>query len=276
MRTWATVQQFDESVSRRLEATYLTPDIAGQRRSVRTALELRPGERVLDIGSGPGLLAAEMAKEVGPSGAVEGIDSSESMLAIARRRQPPDGASPVRFARADAIALPFAPDSFDAAVSTQVYEYVDDVAAALRAAHRVLRPGGRLVILDTDWDSVVWHSRDPAAMRRVLAVWEEHVADAHLPRRLTGLLKEAGFSVNLSTAIPILNVGYDANTYSAGLVAQVAAFVAGRGGLTDADVSAWVEDLAALGRDYFFSVNRYMFQATKPTVAGASRGERGA
>ena len=78
------VMQFDAEVSQQLEATYLTPDIVEQRRLQLAALDLTPGENVLDIGSGPGLLAAQAAVTVGASGSVHGIDSSEQMLAIAR------------------------------------------------------------------------------------------------------------------------------------------------------------------------------------------------
>jgi SAM-dependent methyltransferase len=253
--------QFDEEMSRQVESTYTTPDVVDQRRAVRVALDPRPGERVLDIGSGPGLLAYELAESLGPEGRVEGVDLSESMLAIARRREPVAGYAPVSFHAAAATELPFAADSFDAAVSTQVYEYVEDMPAALAEAQRVLRPGGRLLVLDTDWDSIVWHSSDPQRMRRVLAAWDEHLADPHLPRRLKRLLADAGFAVTELLTIPLLNAGYDTRTYSAGLIRFVSSFVPGHQGLTEDDAVAWAEDLLALGDDYFFSLNRYLFVA---------------
>src|SRR5207248_4888620 len=141
---------FDEEASRRSEATYMTPDVVEQRGAVRAALALRRGEKVLDIGSGPGLLAREVAAEVGALGSVDGIDPSESMLALARRRRPPEAAGEIRFVAGDARALPFGEETFDAAVATQVYEYVQDMPAALGEAFRVLRPGARLLVLDTD------------------------------------------------------------------------------------------------------------------------------
>jgi arsenite methyltransferase len=255
--------RFDEEASRRSEATYMTPDVVAQRRAVRAALALREGERVLDIGSGAGLLTREVAAEVGARGSVVGIDPSESMLALARRRRAPDGAAEPRFVAGDANALPFADGGFDAVVATQVYEYVQDMPAALGEAFRVLRPGGRLLVLDTDWGSIVWNSADAERTRRVLAAWDEHLVDPYLPRRLTALLSAAGFSVARREVIPLLNAGYAPNTFSAGLIDFIAGFVPGRQGLTEADARAWAEDLKALGDDYFFSLNRYLFLAVR-------------
>src|SRR5262245_17771665 len=112
--------RFDEETSRKVEALYLTPDVVAQRTQVLKALELRPGEKVLDIGCGPGLLARDMAVSVGSGGRVCGIDISEDMLTMSRRRcadQPR-----TEFQRADAAHLPYPEDGFDVAVSTQVYE----------------------------------------------------------------------------------------------------------------------------------------------------------
>lgn len=254
--------QFDEEASGRVLATYMTPDVVEQRRIVLASLDLQPGEAVLDVGSGPGLLAAEMGEVVGSDGNVQGIEPSQSMRAIAEQREPAPGSAPLEYRPGDATALPFADASFDAVVATQVYEYVEDMPTALAEARRVLRPGGRLLVLDTDWDSIVWRCNDAERMRRVLAAWDEHLADPYLPRRLTGLLEDAGFTLTHCAAIPILNAGYDPNTLSAGLIGFVSAFVPGRQGLTEADATAWADDLVALGHDYFFSINRYVFTAT--------------
>ena len=183
------------------------------------------------------------------------------MLEIAKRRELPAGSAPVTFATGDACELPFDDGAFDAAVSTQVYEYVADVPRALAEARRILRPGGRLLVLDTDWDSIVWHTEDVERMERVLAAWEEHLVDARLPRRLGRLLEDAGFTVERRTVAPLLNAGYDPDTYSAGLMGFITAFVSGRQGLTQYDAAAWAQELTTLGADYFFSLNRYLFLA---------------
>jgi arsenite methyltransferase len=252
---------FDEDLSRRLVAIYSTPDVVAQREATLAALDLRPGERVLDIGSGPGLLAASMAERVGAAGTVDGIDLSESMLAIARER----ASGPVSFKLGDATVLEFGDATFDAAVCTQVYEYVPDLDTALAELRRVLKPGGRAVVLDTDWDTAIWHTTDRHRMARVMSAWEEHLADPWLPRTLGRRLEAAGLAVERQEVLPLFNPVFDPETYSAGMMEFVAKFVPGHRGVTAEDAAAWLaelRDLAARG-EYFFSINRYLFLARR-------------
>jgi ubiquinone/menaquinone biosynthesis C-methylase UbiE len=251
-----------EEASRRTERIYSSPDIVAQRETTLRWLALAVGERVLDIGCGPGYLAASMGAAVGSGGHVDGVDGSESMLALAASRC---AELPwVTFQIGDATELPFDDHAFDVAVSTQVLEYVAEIDTALAQIHRVLRPGGRAIIVDTDWDSCVWHSGDAARMGRVMAAWDEHLVDPHLPRTLARRLKDQGFRVR-AEVIPIINIVLEAGTYSYGMLGEIQQFVAGRQGVTQADADAWAEDLRDLGRSgkYFFSLNRYLFVAEK-------------
>jgi ubiquinone/menaquinone biosynthesis C-methylase UbiE len=237
-----------------------------QRRATLQALALRAGELVLDIGSGPGLLATDMAQVVGTAGQVIGVDISDPMLTLGQRRWADlGGAGRVSFVKADATALPFAEASFDVAVSTQVYEYVADLSLALAELHRVLRPGGRALILDTDWDSIVWHATDPDLMRRVLAAWTQRFADPHLPRTLASQLRAAGFQVSRPEVLVLLNPEYDPDTYSVANGEIMADFAVSQGSLSRDQADAWRADLHQLGRDgrYFFSLNRYLFLARR-------------
>jgi arsenite methyltransferase len=263
--------QFDEETSRKIESLYLTPDVVAQRCQVLKALALKRGERVLDVGTGPGLLAYDMAISVGPEGNVCGIDISEDMLAISRKRcaeQPW-----TEFQRSDATHLPYPDDAFDVAVSTQVYEYVADVPAALAELYRVMRPGGRVLILDTDYASLVIHSEDPARMERVLSAWSEHFIHAGLPRTLSGHLRDAGFTIWQRDVIPMFNPEYHENTYGKRLLGIMASFVVGRRGVSQQQTDAWLGEFADLGKQgkFFFSLNRYLFVAEKlatPKLAG--------
>jgi ubiquinone/menaquinone biosynthesis C-methylase UbiE len=256
---------FDQTASASLEAVYLTPDVTTQREATLAALDPRPGDRAIDVGVGPGLLAADIAQAVGPDGHVTGIDVSTAMLDIARRRCAAAGAGDrVTLAHADATTLPLPDETCDLAVTTQVLEYVPDVDVALAELHRVLRPGGRLVIVDTDWDSLVWNSSNPDRMHRILNAWTRRFADPHLPRSLTPRLHRTGFTIINRDAHTILNPEYDPQTYSVTNTAIMARFVATQG-IPPSEIEDWLNDLQQLGNEgrYFFSLTRYLFTATR-------------
>jgi arsenite methyltransferase len=253
--------KFDDRESRRVEAIYLTPDVVAQRGRVLDAVALARGERVVDLGCGPGLLALEMAHRVGMQGEVQAIDASASMLALAARRC--YGKSWVQLARGDVARLPYPSAHFEAAVCTQVYEYVADIKAALGELNRVLLPGARAVLVDTDWESCVWHSSDPERMRQVLDAWDRHCAHPHLPRTLKHMLSAAGFEVTGVEVVALVNDRYDANTYSHGMITTLCNWA--KKHLDEAAAQAWAQDLRVLGErgEYFFSLNRYLFKAVK-------------
>jgi arsenite methyltransferase len=257
---------FDDDASRKLEAAYLTPDVVAQRRETLRALALQPGERVLDIGSGPDLLVAEMAEAVRQSGRVTGLEISDSMLTIGRRRcADPSIREQVTFVKADAVTLPFPDGTFDVAVSTQVYEYVADLKAALAELHRVLRPGGRALIIDTDWDSIVWNATDQERMQRLLTAWTTRFADPHLPRTLASQLQVAGLQVRHRDVLVLFNPEYDPDTFSVANGEIMADFAVAQHAMTRDEAQSWIQDLRRLGQvgRYFFSLNRYLFLASK-------------
>lgn len=256
--------RFDGARATEADLEAHTPEMLGQRKHLRDLLALSPGEKVLDIGCGPGYLTEEMAGDVGPGGAVCGIDISESMLALARHRCGATSQVSLRSGRCEEI--PYGEGVFDAAVSVQVYEYVQDIERALAELFRVLRPGGRAVILDTDWDSLVWHTADRRRMRRVLELWDDHLADPRLPERLGVLLRDAGFREEGVTTLTFLNQECHEGTYSYWLIGFIEAFLTGHPGAGRAETDAWSEELRALARAgrYFFSLGRYAFSAVRP------------
>ncbi len=254
---------FNDDAARAIERVYLTPDVVAQRCQVLEALSLVPGERVLDVGVGPGLLAYDMAATVGKDGFTAGIDLSAPMLAMTSNRC---AEMPwAEFREADATELPYPDASFDAVVSTQVYEYVAEMGKALSEVARVLKPGGRVAILDTDWESFVVNTKDRERNRRVMDAWDEHLFDPFLPSKLGPMLRAARLAVRRIQVIPLVNVAYQPHTYSYGITRMISNFVAGRGGVSKDEADAWRQefrDLSARG-EYFFSLNRFLFLATK-------------
>jgi arsenite methyltransferase len=257
-----TTLHWDAKSAVRLEAAYMTPDIVRQREVTLRCLALSPGETVVDIGSGPGFLCESMASVVGPAGRVLGLDISEGLLDAARRRN----ATPwLTYSLGDAMALDLPDASFDIAVSAQVFEYVSDCDRALRELHRVLKPGGRGLVVATDWDGVVWHSSDRARMARMLHAWEAHCADPRLPRTLAPRLKAAGLTIDEVRGHPIINTRLGADTYSEGIMELMANFVRKQKGVDGGEIDGWAADLRALSAQgrYFFALTRFLFRVTK-------------
>jgi SAM-dependent methyltransferase len=255
---------FDEDEAKRIEALYHIRDAARRRRIVRDALGAEPGERVLDVGCGPGFYCAELLEDVGPDGSVVGVDSSEAMLGLAARRC--QGHDNVAFHRAGATSLPVEDASFDRAVCVQVLEYVENADAGLAEMHRALRPGGRAVVWDIDWATVSWHSADEARMERALRAWDGHLVHTTLPRTLASRLRSVGFEDVSMEAHTFADAEFDSETYGAALFPFIANYLAGGGRLGEEETEAWAAEQRELGErgEFFFSCTQFCFVGTRP------------
>ncbi len=253
---------FTKDAAESLAKAYSTPDMVGQRAVVLDLLDLKPGECVIDIGCGPGFLCESMADKVGPAGSVLGIDISPDLIALCQDRNPPVH---LRYAEEDALNLASDGGSFDVAVCTQVAEYIPDTAGILAEMFRVLRPGGRALIMATDWNCVGWHSSDPDRMNRVMKAWEGHCAHPSLPRVLSPALVAAGFEHLALHAHPIINRNFDPSRYSYG-AAHLIKDYATNTGFSEAVAQDWFDDLAHLDEagHYYFASARMIFAARKP------------
>lgn len=252
---------FDEQAASRIEAIYRIGDAKRRRAIVREALGAAPDERILDVGCGPGFYCLELLEDVGPSGAVVGVDSSAAMLALAARRC----GDRVELHEADATSLPVEDASFDAVLSVQVQEYVPDVDASLGELHRALRRGGRALVFDIDWATLSIHSRLEGRTDRVLRAWDEHLAHVSLPRTLASRLRAAGFEEVRATAHPFATIAFDDDSYGPALTPFIGAFVPGHGHVTEAEAEAWVAEQRELGErgEFYFAITQFCFTARK-------------
>lgn len=159
---------------------------------VADAAGIQPGQRVLDVACGTGVLARAVAARVGPAGTVAGVDLNDGMLAVARRKAPT-----IEWTQGRAEALPLENDRFDAVVSQFGLMFFDDRHAALREMVRVLRPGGRLSV--AVWDALERTPGYAAMTDLLLRLFGDDVANALRapfvlgdPQLLQTLFAEAG------------------------------------------------------------------------------------
>jgi ubiquinone/menaquinone biosynthesis C-methylase UbiE len=138
-------------------------------------VELRAGQRVLDVACGTGIITRLAAPILGPSGSIAGIDLNEQMLDLARARAPTGGAA-IEWRQGDAAALPYDSDEFDVVLCQQGLQFFPDKAAGLREMHRVLKPEGLLGIC-------VWCAVERSPCHSAIAAALTRHAGADIARR---------------------------------------------------------------------------------------------
>jgi len=154
-----------------------------------TALaELRPGEVVLDLGSGGGIDVLLSANRVGPTGKAYGLDMTDDMLELARANARAAGVTNVEFLQGEIEHIPLPDNSVDVIISNCVINLSAEKPRVLREAFRVLRPGGRFAVSD-----VVVRGPVPADVRRSIELWVGCVAGALEEREFERLLRDVGF-----------------------------------------------------------------------------------
>jgi len=155
-----------------------------------TALaELKPGERVLDLGSGGGIDVLLSARRVGPTGFAYGLDMTDSMLELAERNRIEAGVENVRFLKGEIEDIPLSDNAVDVVISNCVINLSADKGQVLREAYRVLSPGGHFAVSD-----VVFLGHFPQVIRSDLEAWAGCIAGALEEETYRQLLAEAGFT----------------------------------------------------------------------------------
>jgi len=154
---------------------------------------LRPGETVLDLGSGGGLDVLLAARQVGVEGYVYGVDMNDKMLELAGRNAEKAGATNVEFLKGDLEELPLPPNTVDVVISNCVINLTADKGKVLNEAFRVLKPGGRMAISDIVVDGDLSGLPVSEAQIRAGLNWAGCIAGALTISEFTTLLQAAGF-----------------------------------------------------------------------------------
>lgn len=231
------------------------PDVVARRRRSYELLGIRAGERVADVGCGIGTVLTDL-RSLGAQAV--GIDVSDAMVREATRRVP--GAE---LYVADAAALPLEDGSVDGYRAERVYQWLADPAGALAEAMRVLRQGGRIVLVDQDYDAFLVDGDDRELTRAMLRAFADSLPNGWAGRRHRAALLAAGFvDVDVEAEI-VTRIDYE---YIAPVLPAMRATAIAAGGIDEEAADAWLEEQrrrADEGR-FFAAMTHFLASATRP------------
>jgi SAM-dependent methyltransferase len=230
----------------RLEHRARVEDEAAARDEYLGLLGLGPGQRVLDVGCGTGVVTRAAAKRVAPSGCVVGLDASSALLTVARQYADAEGLGAlIELRQGDCRRLPFPDASFDAALAATLLAHVPEAERALAELVRVTRPGGRVGVFDFDGDCFLIGHPDRQLTRRIVAAHCDNAAvNGRLMREVPGIFTELGLKdVRLKGFMPLeRGVG----TFYADVAQRAAQGAAEAGAITSGELANWLAQLEAV------------------------------
>ncbi len=227
-------------------------------------LELKPGLRVLDVGSGPGHTTLELARRVAPDGSVTGVDINAEFVARSSARAR-DAKLAAKFVHHAFPPLPFPDRSFDRVWCKNVLEYVDSAANTVAEMARVTASGGIVVAVDSDWDMIAleigFAGRDRSdrilAASKALAIKEPRIG-----RQLPRLFRSAGLG---EVKVEILAGADTAGRSLPMLKASFARYARDSGQIAPAEVDRWFEDIdhAVASGSFLFVLPQFVVRGIK-------------
>ena len=221
------------------------------------ALDPQPGERAVDVGCGTGTEVRRLAELVGSDGEAIGVEPHPGMRAEAEGRTAAAGVA-ARFVDGDALSLPFADGSVDAIRCERVFQHLSDPEGAARELARVLAPGGRAVVVDSDWGTAVQSMGDQDVVARLAESSRRRMANPLSGRRLRGQLHRAGLAVDPDIAATAV-VMPDETIRQMHLLRLNMALAVEEGAISDDEASALERDVIASvdAGESFFAVTMF-------------------
>jgi SAM-dependent methyltransferase len=264
LSAWRDTQALSEAKAReqaeRLELRARAADEVRAREEYLDLLAPKPGERVLDVGCGSGVVTRALSRRIAPGGMAVGVDPSAAFLKVAREYA--DAAvlgATIEFREADCRKLPFEDASFDAVIAATVLAHVPDAEKALPEMVRVTRPGGRVGVFDFDGDCFLIAHPDRELTRRIVAAQCDHGAvNGRLIREMPGLLSAAGVEdVKVKAFMPLER---GAGSFYADFAARAARIASEAGAITQHELAEWLRGLeATLAADRFIGGRLHLF-----------------
>ncbi len=244
-----------------IDARSLISDQAQAHAALVEALNPQPTEHLLDAGCGTGVIARRLAVRVQPGGSVLGVDISRAMLDFAERQHMIDG---LRYQQASASHLPCSDHSVDGATAARLLMHVDDPHGALCELRRVVRPAGRLAILEADWGTLAVDHSDRALTRRIVD-WRTDTIDGEnwMGRQLVRRCMAAGWQV-VNVRVHVSIARNATNTLAGGL-RRCADLAEQHAVITPGERQRWVGELDQRLADgeFFATMNEVIVVATR-------------
>jgi SAM-dependent methyltransferase len=242
------------------------PAVVTRHQRLAALLDSRAGETVLDLGCGDAITIGFIL-ESNPGVRAVGIDLDPEAFAEARHRYPELlAAGALRLVQADLRGpLPIADASIDRVITHSLLELLPEPELLLAEAHRVLRPGGRLVLSHMDSDTFVFAGADLQLTRRIVHAYCDlqqdwmSAVDGTIGRRLPGIADRSPFTVNEVLAWTVLSRGFQPGLLGHGYAHHIAYALGESGALGKDELDGWLADLAHAGstNEFLFSVNDY-------------------
>jgi arsenite methyltransferase len=171
----------------------------------------------------------------------------------------------VEIAHGTANELPLETDSIDKAISVQVFEYLDNILGAVGEAHRVLKPGGRLVIGDIHLDNLIWFSQDTARMNRMVEAWDHHFTERGVSTLLPPIMRSAGFVIEDVRPLTICDYTLKPDGLATMMMQLMARYAAENNHVPAEEAQAWLDEQKSLAEDgrFFYSLTHFVVSAQK-------------
>jgi ubiquinone/menaquinone biosynthesis C-methylase UbiE len=219
------------------------------------------GQHVLDFGCGPGFMAMALAEKVGAAGRVCGADINARFVADATARAAERKLNWLSFHHVTSPRLPFADSVFDRGLAKNVLEYVPDLAGSLGELHRVLKPGGRVHIIDSDWGFVIVEPWGKATVDRFFAAAAPAFKEPYIGRKLPAALTHAGFRDIEIRLLPIIDRDGRLKLVLRNMQSYIRTFAT----LPDAEVADLMGDVdrAVAAGTYFGCLPQFLVTATR-------------
>ena len=263
-------QAFDAAkaaeLAERLETLHGSDAERAQRATYLDLLGVEPGKHVLEVGCGNGWVLREIARRVAPGGRAVGLDASGELLALATTQAAEEDVR-VELRPGDARELPYDQAEFDIALAPLVLLHVPDADRVIPELVRVVRPGGRVGVLERDNESFILNHPDRELTRRIVQTGTDQTAiNAWVGRRLPGMLSRAGLLDVQIKPLVILERRFSAPTVR--FILRWVDVAADLGAINGQERQRWLEQFQEQEADdgFLIGVTHLFAWGTRPTA----------